>query len=211
MAGAVGWQITLWRLQRMLGEEMYTIAGKFQQGLGASPSTYGLAVTAALLLAPGVAVGPAFGAEGEPIETASAINSWGSTVIAVFLLPTATYTRTASAYRSEREIEYEKREDGMCYLVLVSLAMALHTLLHGGLTALDATGWMVLYHWKPLGKTAYKQLVKGQTFQSSDHATHFGGACVGLVTGIVLGGGGMPGPWVLVSMVYLGVRAWFDV
>jgi len=202
-AGAVGWHATLWRLRTGLGEELYSIAAKFQQGLGASPSTYALAVTASLLLPSEAAVGPVCGAHGEAIEATDARRSWVSTVLAVYLLPT--FTSTGGVY--------DKREEGMCYVVLALMAMALHTALHGKLTAVNATAWMVLYHWKTFGRMAYKRLVRGHTMQSSDHATHFGGACVGLAAGVVIGGS-LPGPWVLASVMgsitYLGLRAALD-
>ena len=90
--GAAGWALTYLRnryditgisTEEFPADMRWECGMKFQSSNGSSPATYGLAVAAACLVAPSVAVGPIFGGA-ESIGSVNPWVSWGSTALGVF-------------------------------------------------------------------------------------------------------------------------------
>jgi membrane associated rhomboid family serine protease len=204
ISGAVGWMCTLYRLKTLCKEAWMWDTYKWQESLGASPSTYALAITAAYLLDPSHAVGPAVGV-GVPIESADAMVSWFTTVLAVFLIPEL----------CDGKIVFDPGQ------LLALLAMVMHTVFWAKtsiptLTAINASAWLALYHFKTFSRTLYEHLKNGNTFQQADHTCHLGGSVVGLVAAMLAAGAEAPAaghsPLVVgLSLLYLTVRVAFDI
>ena len=146
---------------------------KFAASNGASPATYGLAITATCLLPMSVAVGPMFSGA-ETVSGANPWVSWGTTVLAV--------------YGAQWLDAKDKGPIGVIGpIVQGATALALHSCITSHcesaplkVVSLNAVSWLLLYHFRTLSKVLYDRVTKSGDTDLSDHACHAGGSVAGL-------------------------------
>uniref|UniRef100_A0A7S2XZP1 Peptidase S54 rhomboid domain-containing protein n=1 Tax=Fibrocapsa japonica TaxID=94617 RepID=A0A7S2XZP1_9STRA len=204
-SGVMGWLFTYCRLKFFSAADKWHFA-KFQQGLGSSPCTYALAITAASILDPSVAVGP-FLEDSSSEHSKYAVVSWISTVWAVFVAPNILSGKLHEAFLLDLPLAFLGTVLCTFYTKLLASDSSWFNL-----TAVNAATWLVLYHFKTFSKSLHRRL-NGKSFQSSDHAAHFGGALSGLIAALLWNDWGMLHSKiaVLLSMFYLLVRFIFDI
>jgi membrane associated rhomboid family serine protease len=209
LAGVAGWLCTFLRVKALCTESWMWDTYKWQESVGASPSTYGLAIAAACLLDPSHAVGPAFG-PGVSTEEASAAISWLTTVLAVFILP-------GLLGGNSFKVVFEPEQP------LALLGLLLHIINYAYFlapaaqipflspVAINACSWLALYHFKTFSKSLYIFLLKTNQFQQADHASHFGGSVIGLGAAMLTSGTAANCTPIGVSLAYVTVRFIFDI
>lgn len=198
--GAAGWWFTKTITLRSCGAELWTEAGKFQQSVGASPSTYGLCAAASLLLAgeAEIILPGQWAEQSAPVSGAVCSLSFLSTTAAVYLLPTLA--------RHNWTLSQKLRETVFTDIPLMLTSAAISnwccqssidepntnantsesafSFLCSSLTAplrtpVTATTFLAAYHLKTFFHSRLPWRKRDSECSGADHLCHFGGTLFG--------------------------------